>query len=162
MEFTLEEAIARTNELARSRKLEDAFSIAADLLKRFPNEMRVWLLRGYLHSLTGEYSAATADLSRAIELNSMEPHLFYSRGTYLFQMGDDTSAIEDFTKALELCDYYKDDYYREELHFWRAEASLRTGRKLDALKDLASVRSDFVSWTYALRTKGDLLSDAAL
>jgi hypothetical protein len=63
---------------------------------------------------------------------------------------------------LEVCERYKNDAYREELHFWRAEALLRLGKKQEALTDLAHVYdNDFASWTYKLRTKADLLADCS-
>ena len=121
--------------------------------------MQVWLLRGYLHERTDNHVAATADLTHAIELDSREPHLFYTRGRNRFQLGDNAGAIEDFDSGLELCDRLENDYYREELHFWRAEALIRLGRTEEALQNLSHVRDDHRAWTYQLRTKLDLLRD---
>ena len=102
---------------------------------------------------------STADLTRAIELDSREPHLFYTRGRNRFQLGDNAAAVEDFVSGLELSDQLKNDYYREELHFWRAEALIRLGKMDETLQDLSHVRDDHRAWTYQLRTKRDLLRD---
>jgi hypothetical protein len=77
-------------------------------------------------------------------------------------MEDAKTVVQDFSKALELCDFQENDYYREELHFWRAEAFLELGKQREALRDLAKVRDDFQSLTYILRTKQDLLHDCGL
>jgi tetratricopeptide (TPR) repeat protein len=155
----LDNLIAKAKKLARNRDEEAAMTLANELVAHYPNEMKVWLLRGYLHELGNDYTGAVADLTRAIEINAMEPHLFFTRGANRFALGDDQSAIDDFTEGLDLCDLHKNDYYRETLHFWRAEALLRLGKKHEALADLARVHDGFRFWTYKLRTKADLLDD---
>lgn len=134
-------------------------SLANELVKQYPDEMRVWLLRSHLHNLDENYKDAIGDLTRAIEINPMEPHLFYTRGTCRFAQADYEGAVNDFSKGLALCDYHSSDYYRGELYFWRAESLLKLGRKQDALLDLAHVGEDQTSWTDKLRTKSDLLRD---
>jgi tetratricopeptide (TPR) repeat protein len=161
MTATLDELISKAKELAKVHDEEGAMSLATELVQQYPQEMRVWSLRAYLHGLQGNYTEAVADLTRAIEINPAEPHYFYSRGRYRFGLSDNPAAIEDFSKGLDLCDRYKSDYYREELHFWRAEALLRLGKKHEALSDLAHVSDDFRSWTDKLRTKAELLADCA-
>ncbi len=159
MEATLESRILRAKELARSGDADGAAQLADELIAAHPQEMQVWLLRGNLHELGDNHAAATADLTRAIELNSGEPHLFYTRGRYRFQLGNNAGAVEDFDSGLELCDRLENDYYRGELHFWRAEALIRLGEMQKALQDLSHVRDDHRAWTYQLRTKQDLLRD---
>jgi tetratricopeptide (TPR) repeat protein len=155
----LDDLISKAEELAKHRDGEGAMSLANELVEQYPNDMKVWSLRAYLHERNNDYAEAIADLTRAIEINAAEPHFFYSRGRYNFALGSDQPAIDDFSKGLDLCDHYKSDYYREELHFWRAEALLRLGKKHEALSDLAHVSDDFRSWTYKLRTKAELLGE---
>jgi len=160
MTSNLDDFIAKAKQMAENDHT-GALSLANELAEKNPNEMKVWILRGYLHELSDDYDEAVVDLTRAIEINPMEPRLFYSRGRYRFALSDDRLAIDDFTKGLELCDRYKKDDYREELFFWRAEALLRLGKKREALSDLAHVPGDYTSWTYKLRTKADLLADCS-
>jgi tetratricopeptide (TPR) repeat protein len=155
----LNDLISKAEELAKHGESEGAMSVANELVEQHPNEINVWFLRAYLHELRNHYAEAIADLTHAIDINADEPHFFYSRGRYNFALGDAQSAIHDFNKGLALCDKHDSDYYREELHFWRAEALLRLGKKQEALSDLGSVRNDFSSWTYKLRTKEELLAD---
>jgi tetratricopeptide (TPR) repeat protein len=159
MDATLEREILRAKELVRSGDADGAVQLADELIGAHPEAMQVWLLRGYLHERTDNHVAAAADLTRAIELNSGEPHLFYTRGRYRFQLGDDAGAVEDFDLGLELCDRLANDYYREEAHFWRAEALIRLGKIQEALQDLSRVNDDYRTWTHQLRTKRDLLKD---
>jgi tetratricopeptide (TPR) repeat protein len=159
MSSELDQVVARAHQLVKEKKRGDAMSLANQAVEEYRDEMEAWLLRGYLHELSQDYVNAADDLTRAIELNSKEPHLYYTLGRYHFQLRNINAAIEDFSKALDLCDFYKNDYYRDELFFWRAEALLRLGNKNAALKDLENLRDDFTSWTYALRTKRDLITD---
>jgi tetratricopeptide (TPR) repeat protein len=159
MSSTLDEVVATAHRLVKQKKRGEAMSLANQAIAQYPDEMEAWLLRGYLHELSEDYVVAAADLTVAIELKAKEPHLYYSRGRYYFQLNDLDSAVNDFSKALELCDYYKSDYYKEELYFWRAEALLRLGKKDAALKDINNLQDDFKSWSYALRTKQDLQAD---
>ena len=159
MNSPLDEVIARAKKLAREHDGAGAMLLANELISRLPQEMKAWLLRGYLNELDNNWIEACANLTRAIELNSLEPHLFYTRGRYQFQTGNREAALADFSEGLRLCDFYKNDYYREELYFWRAETLIRLGRRREALEDLSRVGDEFTSWTDKLRTKHDLLED---
>jgi tetratricopeptide (TPR) repeat protein len=158
----LSKELGRAKRLARAGDGPAAIALADDVIRRSPGEIEGWLVRALVHELDDEYEAAIADMTRAIELNSVEPHLYYNRGRYLFQIDDDATAVGDFSRALSLCDFHKSDYYREELHFWRAETLLRLGRKKEALDDLSHVSDDFSSWTDSLRCKQDLVRECAL
>jgi tetratricopeptide (TPR) repeat protein len=159
MKLQLADLISRVEELAKSHEDDHAMSLANELVQQYPNETRVWSLRAYLHERSCDFDHAVTDLTRAIDINASEPHFFYSRGRYNFSLGNHLSAIDDFSEALALCDRHNSDYYREELHFWRAEALLKRGMKTEALSDLACVPDEFRSWTYKLRTKADILAD---
>jgi len=153
----MEDLISRAERLASTGDWDGAMSLASELVAKYPNEMKVWLLRADLYGRNRAYASAIADLSRAIEISPMEPCLFHERGLDALALGNDQAATEDFTRGLELCDRQKSDYYRESFHFLRAEAFLRLRRKKEALADLAHVREDQKAWTYRLRTKAELL-----
>jgi tetratricopeptide (TPR) repeat protein len=159
MKSSLESKIQRTKEMVRGGDGDGAMQLANELIAAHEDEIRVWLLRGFLYELADNHVAAAADLTNAITLNSCEPHLYFTRGRYRFQLGDNSGAVRDFNAGLELCNRLNNDYYRAELHFWRAEALIRLGKVQDALQDLSQVGDDHRSWTYELRTKQDLLRD---
>jgi tetratricopeptide (TPR) repeat protein len=152
----LDGLIAKAKALANESRYDEAISLATDLVQRYPNEMKVWSLRAYLYTFKNDFELAVADLTRAIDINDMEPVLLFDRGRYESRVGRFGAAVEDFGRGLALCDHYRDDYYRETLHFFRAEALIELGRKREALEDLSQVRDDFTSWTYKLRTKSEL------
>ncbi|WP_041586023.1 tetratricopeptide repeat protein [Terriglobus saanensis] len=155
MTHELKSSIAVAQAMASADNTEGAMTLTETLMKRYPEDMEVWLLRSYLHELNVNYSEAKGDLSRAIELNGFEPHLFYSRGRCSYHLGELKEAIQDFSKALELCDFYKNDYYRQELHFWRAETLVKLGSKDEALRDLSQVEADFSSWKFLDRSSSN-------
>jgi tetratricopeptide (TPR) repeat protein len=159
MSESLDDLISKAKSLDRTGHNEEAMSLATQMVEQHPNEMKPWSLRAYLHAGKHDYEQATADLTRAIAINSMEPKLFWDRGRYESLQDHYQSAVSDFGKGLELCDHYKDDYYRESLHFFRAEALIRLARKREALADLEHVREDLKTWTYKLRTKLELLAE---
>jgi tetratricopeptide (TPR) repeat protein len=156
----LNNLISRAKELVKAKDSRQAMSLANELVKRYSNEAKTWALRGHIHALNSEYIEAASDLTRAININPTEIYYFYSRGRYRFAIHDNKSAVEDFTKGLDLCDLHKKNDFREELHFWRAETLLRLGKKTEALSDLDQVpEDDYTSWTDRLRTKAELLAD---
>ena len=94
MNATLEKKVRRAKELAQAGEADDAAQLADELIAEHPGEMQLWLLRGYLNERVGNHAAAADNLTRAIELTSLEPHLFFTRGRYRFQLCDDVGAVE--------------------------------------------------------------------
>ncbi len=157
MSFVLEDLIFKADEMARNQDVPGAMALANQLLDEYPGEIKVWMLRGYLHELNEEYEQAKADLTHAIGINSREPDLYYNRGRFAYQLGDFQDAVQDFSKGLDLCDFHNNDYYRDELHFWRAATLLNLGDKQGALDDLNRLPEDFSSCTDRPQTKQDLV-----
>jgi tetratricopeptide (TPR) repeat protein len=147
--------ISIAKEKAHRGDQNGAMSLAVQLVEQYPTEARVWSLRSFLFALRKEFAKALTDITRAINIHP-EPHFFFTRGRYNFELGDDQSAVKDFSTGLHF-DHYEDDSYREELYFWRAEAFIRLGNKREALSDLAHLHKDKQTWTYELRSKLDLL-----
>ena len=155
----LDRLVSRAKDLATGGDAGAALLLATELVGKYPTEAKVWSLRAHLHSLNRNYAQSVADLTCAIEVDPLQPAFFFQRGWSRLRLGDDQSAINDFSEGLNLCDYHENDYYRESLHFMRAEAYLRLGKKSEGLADLAHVREDFTVWTYKLRSKTALLAE---
>jgi tetratricopeptide (TPR) repeat protein len=153
----LEKKISEIEKLA-SEDDPSAFSKAAVLIGEYPNDPRVWSLRAYVLARQESFAAAIEDLSKAIELSLPEPVYHFDRGRYFLRMGDSSSAVNDFSVGLDLCDKYDSDYYRETFHFLRADALLSLGKKDEALWDLSHVSDEFVLWTTELRSKEQLVA----
>jgi len=139
----------------------DAVGSAARLAERYPESVKAWCLLAYAHARQGNTEDAILDITRAIRLSPREPALLFDRGRYKLKTAQYRQAVDDFGEALALCDLHKDDYYRESLHFLRADALLKLGLKAEAQADLGYVRDDFALWTTELRTK-KALSDECL
>ena len=168
----LDHLIGKAKKLARGDDDQEAMSLANKLVEDYPHELKVWSLRAYLHSRNGRHAEAIEDLTHAITVAGVDQNvahsqtdiltaivLFFDRGADRFALGEDPLAIDDFTSALELCQSADTKDYQETLHFWRAEAFIRLGRKEEALADLSQVPDGFSFWTSKLRTKADLLDD---
>jgi len=128
------------------------------LTEQYPDEPEVWHSLGYVYESQENYPAALTTMSRVIELAPQEPAYYHHRGCCALMAGDYNLAIADFSQGLALCDEWKNDYYRQSLHFLRAEAHYQLGRKAEAQADLAHVDDDTVSWTIQVRSKAELVA----
>lgn len=156
----LDAQIARLEQRVRDDDpgaVEDALKLA----DRYSDEPKVWSLLAYAHARHGSAEDAVVDIARAIELSPLEIGLYFERGRYLSKLGRHRQAVDDFDRALNLCEQQQNDYYRESLFFMRADALIRLDRKAEALVDLSRVRDDFALWTTELRTKQALLAECA-
>jgi hypothetical protein len=71
MSSDLDDVSSKAKGLAKERRYDEAMSLAADLVKRYPNEMKAWSLRAYLHACKDDFEPAIADLTRAIGINAL-------------------------------------------------------------------------------------------
>ena len=67
-----------------------------------PPDFTFYQNRANANFVMGEYDAAITDYNKAIELNSKEPAIFFSRGLAHFNKQSYTPAIADFDKVIEL------------------------------------------------------------
>jgi tetratricopeptide (TPR) repeat protein len=150
-------------DLERRAKNDDPTVLpeATQLVAENASDARVWSLRSFIFARTGNLANAISDLTRAMELSAPEPSHYFDRGRYKLKLGDSAGAVADFTRGIELCQEHGDDYYRESLHFVRADALVRVGKRREALADLQQVRDGFTLWTTELRSKEALVSECA-
>lgn len=156
-EANLHGLIQEAKRLAHAGDDAEATALAHSLAEKYPSTVEVWTLLAYLHARNRDYREAISHVTRAIEIDSTEPSLLYDRGRYMLAIGQNSQAVSDFSKAIQLCDLHRSDYYREALHFLRAEAHLARNAPDEALRDLAHVRDGFQAWTDRLRTKQQLV-----
>lgn len=156
---TLEMLISDAKLLVKPGDASAALLRGDQIVRNYADDQRSWLFRGYLRERSGDLQGAIEDIGEAISLNPTTIHSFYTRGRCYFQLGRDVAAVADFTRAIELCDLQKDDYYADALFFERAETFLRLGRKADALADIRRVPDGLRWWTFELRSKEDVIMD---
>lgn len=160
MSSTLDSRIKKIEARVRADD-PDALAQASKLVEQYPNEVKTWSLRAYVQGRAGNWVESIEDLSHAIDITPSESSLFFDRGRYYAKLGDYQRAIDDFSRGLAACDQHSNDYYRESLHFLRADAYLKLGNKAEALEDLKGVREDFSLWTNELCTKQGLLAQCS-
>ncbi|MDI1435477.1 hypothetical protein [Polyangium sorediatum] len=135
-----------------------AFDDAVEFTEQYPEIWEVWHTLAYAHESRGDYAAAIAAATRAMDLDGQQPVLFLDRGAYALLSGDYERAVADFSQGLILCDELDWDDYSDALHFLRAEALVQLGKKAEALADLSHIRDDYVFWTIKARSKAELFA----
>lgn len=132
---------------------------AARLAERYPAAPKVWCLLAFSKARMGDLAEAVRSMSRAIELSSPDPGMFFDRGRYELKQANYQRALADFDQAIAVSEKQQNEYYRESLYFLRADVLLKLGRRNDAKVDLSKVRDNFTLWTTELRTKAALLAE---
>lgn len=161
MKSDLDVELRHIEVLAKSDDYAEALRRLDDLAAVFPKETKVWATRAYINERKGDSGAAIADWSKLINLSNKEPHPFYVRGILFIRVARYREAVADFTKVIELGDFYNSDYYREPAYFCRADAYSRLGEFEKARLDCIHVRDDMQTWTDRLRTKAGVLADCS-
>jgi tetratricopeptide (TPR) repeat protein len=135
-----------------------AFEDAVKLTAEYPQEPKVWNTLAYANEVNDDYVAASAAMTRAMELRPGLPASHFTRGGYFLMAGDYESAIADFTEGLARGNHLEQEPHREVLYFLRAEAFYQLGRKGDARADLEHVADDCTFWTIQVRSKAELVA----
>lgn len=158
MSDTLERKLRTAEQLARKCDIEAALAVLNEVIAEAPGEMRAWTLRAFVDELAENHSAAREDLTRAIQIEAKEPNLFYTRGRMAYLMADFHAALADFNEGVRLGKLHQNDYYEQELYFWRAATLVAIGDVDRAREDLTHVNDGFCTWTNGLLSKADLLA----
>jgi len=82
-----------------------AINYLSNGLKKAPNLLEAYLVRGELYMEMGAFQKALSDYEKAIELNPNEPESYFLRGSLYARPGKDIDidkAITDFNKTIEL------------------------------------------------------------
>jgi tetratricopeptide (TPR) repeat protein len=89
----------------RAWKKEDHSGGLADIEKALslePDNVNILRGAGWVRFIAGDAPGALKALSRAIELNPRDPHLWWARAGYRRRIDDRDGAIEDTRRALDL------------------------------------------------------------
>lgn len=85
--------------------------------------------RGNANYQRGNFSAAIADYTRAIEANPKYKQAYYKRGLVKDAEGDRDGAIADYTRAIEIDPKYA-DAYRGRADVWEKKNSMIARSKI--------------------------------
>ncbi|MGB7343838.1 MAG: tetratricopeptide repeat protein [Pirellulaceae bacterium] len=81
-------------------RIAESGDIYSDMIKRNPDEGRLYTLRASSWWALGKAEEALADFDKAIELGYDEPHAYTSRGLFHAAMGNYEKAIKDYNEAI--------------------------------------------------------------
>ncbi|QDT42675.1 lipoprotein NlpI [Gimesia alba] len=84
------------------KKNDQALSDFDAALKLKTDNPHIYVNRGNIQRLKGEYAKALADLNQAIQLNPSSANAFHIRGLIYFENNQPQKAIADFNEAIRL------------------------------------------------------------
>lgn len=147
------EQAARANDYATAEKY------CKEHLGAFPSDRKALRLLAFIFSLDRRHDDAIATVSEVIALSAdkSEPSDYFNRGRWHLERRNFAASVEDFSKVIELCGFYKDDYYLEAAYLHRAIALRHMGANTEATRDLSHIGDE--CQTFAL---GKLFSKATL
>lgn len=155
-------AIARIERLFDARRYAEVVEFCSELLARFPTDYRLYYHRAQAKTLGGDGRGAIADMTSAIAQNSAEPTLFYFRGLWELDEGDQHAAANDLQQAVEAEARLGTSYYVESARFARAIALLFLGDYRQAELECTHVRADLKTFAAGRQwTVDDVLNQAA-
>lgn len=117
----LEDTRKRTDALLEeNKKLREELALAKgnarqQIQQRYDKSIKElsafeWLESGYKNHMQGDFAAAVADYSRAIELNPRFDLAYNNRGISYHMQGQYSEALTEYHKAIELNPRYADAY----------------------------------------------------
>jgi hypothetical protein len=144
---------AKLNDLAAAKKYCD------EHISQFPLDKKGLRLLAFVCSLSHQYGQALEKISEVISLsgNNAEPADYFNRGRWLLAISDFSGGAADFAKVIQLCEFYKDNYYLEDAYLCRAIAFSKANLVKEALEDLCHVGDDYKTFVI-----GKLYSKAEL
>jgi lipoprotein NlpI/transglutaminase-like putative cysteine protease len=118
--------------LSDSGNISDAMKDIQLAIKTAPNLASVYVCRADLLFVLKEYPKSIADYTQAITLGDTSSHTVYHRGQSRFYNNQLTSALDDFTKAVNPKNSDADAILYAEL--WRVWTQKRLGQNPDAIQ----------------------------
>lgn len=94
--------LKKARSLLESGRLEEAESALSQLVRTYPRNAELWLLRGVLEGKRRNPVSAADHLRKAAELQPDNPTIQYNYGIALRDSGDFEHAIPAFKRAVEL------------------------------------------------------------
>jgi tetratricopeptide (TPR) repeat protein len=127
-QMTVQDALARAMELARSGRAEQASTILNGILATAPDEPDALQLLGMIARGRKENEEAAAYFQRSLKSNPSQPHVFNNLGNALLDLGRLKEAVNAYEAALRLQPSY-------------ANALTNLGLAYLALEDAAAARA---------------------
>ena len=119
----------RSDAKFRSGDLQGALADANEAVKRNPDNIINFWLRGIIKSTNRDWPGAIADYDRVIEINPQYAAAYYNRGIAKRKSGDLPGAIADYDRVIEINPQYAPAYNN------RGIANSKLGHHEDAIAD---------------------------
>jgi len=147
--------------LAKSGKYDEAIEICTAYIEAYPDRREGYKQRSYILARAQLWEDAIIDVNTLIKMGHEEPDDYFSRGRWHLMAGNVSSAIDDFSKIIEIEGVLQRKYYTESAYFYRATACIEIGFFQRAIDDCEKIRDGFkVHLMGKLVTKADILSEA--
>jgi Tfp pilus assembly protein PilF len=123
-------ALYKASGLMRLERYDDAIKILTIAMARDPKEYHLTALRAEIYSITQQYPKAIGDYNTLIASAPNSNETAYAfRGKIYERLGDDKTAVSDYSKSISLGGHF---------HDIRARVYMRHGQWQEALNDWTS------------------------
>ena len=147
--------------LAKEGMYDEAIQICGKYIAAHPNQREGYKQRSFIFGRMKLWKDAIKDVDILINMGHEEPDDYFSRGRWHLMAGNVSSAIDDFSKIIEIEGVLQRKYYTESAYFYRAKAYIEIGLFQEAIDDCEKIRDGFnVHLMGKLVSKADILSEA--
>lgn len=148
-------------QLAKKGMYDEAIEICTEYIATHPDQREGYKQRSYIFGRMKLWEDAIRDVDILMNMGHEEPDDYFSRGRWHLMAGNVSSAIEDFSKIIEIERVLARKYYTESAYFYRAKACIEIGLFQRAIEDCEKIRDGFkVHLMGKLVSKADILSEA--
>jgi tetratricopeptide (TPR) repeat protein len=144
-----EKVTAEVNYYVNKKLYDRAIGLLDNEVAKSPMNVNLALLRGNIYLQQGNYAAAVADFSTALDMDKSASSVYSQRGLAFLKAGRYKDAIGDFNKAL------KEEPGNFKLYIQRAEAYAAQNSWGSAIKDISFYRKYFENDLQALYQCGE-------
>lgn len=107
------DAIMQDSDLSPEERLDQLRA----LIEKYPESTQVYLARGILHNIQGEYGQAIADYDQAILMDSTDADFYFYRGSVYARLSNEEKAIENYDQVIALDPTYTRIFYTRGLNY---------------------------------------------
>ena len=145
-QLSVPEASARIERLFDTRRYAEIIDLCSEIVSAYADEWKFYYHRAQAKMLLRRRSEAIDDLTSALKIQDREPALYYFRGSWNVDSGNDLEGSDDLMHAIDAEVELGTAYYVESARFRRAIAFLHLGEFEKAHGECRLVRPDLRTW----------------
>jgi len=156
-----EPAVEVSEGLAAARKLwqegqrAEASQQLDALVKKHPEDARVWAFRGSLRAAQGQSAEALKDFTAAIELQPQRADLYNARGMEAFKLAKITESITDFDAAIARNPSLEPGHWQRGISYYYAERFADGRKQFEGYQDVDDSDVENAVWRYLCMARSD-------